>query len=306
MAGNPGSDRLPMTLSPPSPFHTEQTTAFLAALTDPTPLDAFYPSMGHADCLERLHSDVTPGTLSLVTGQSGLGKSLLARVYLANLPGSLRPIVINTLESMPTDVLLLKGLLAACDHPSTGRTILDLSSAFLDQLVGAQNQSLLIIDDAHLLTGSQLETLRTLLTEEAGSTHLAILLVGEEPIRERIDRKRSLAQSIRVHHVLNPLNASDSAGLLHHRLATTGLPGSDDLFTDSALTDLHHLSLGNPAALLQAATEALQRAVAAGSPRVGNQFVHSTERSARSVFGAREHFPAAAAGWNQPDSAADA
>ena len=226
--------------------------------------------------------------MALVSGQRGLGKTLLMRIFLDRLPAGIRPLVIDRLTSMPTDVQLLRGLLTTVEVAATGRTILDLSTALTGHLATLPQQSLIVIDDAHLLTGSQLETLRTLLTERNEETGLALLLIGEEPIRERIERKRSLAESVRVHHVLNPLNASDSAGLLIHRLATTGQPGIDGLFTDQALSDLHQMSLGNPADFLNGAQAALGRAIAASSPSVGNQFVHSSSIRADGSISARE------------------
>jgi type II secretory pathway predicted ATPase ExeA len=242
----------------------------------------FYPALGHIDCLERLEQDFQPGSLALVTGQAGIGKSMLIQSFRVNAEPTSNVIVINYDHKLITDMQLLEKLLMASGASVSGRTILDRSSAFSQRvklLGGAGIITTVVIDDAHRLTSSQLDILRTVLTDAGSSRFLRILLVGEESIRDRIDRKRSLAHLVDISHVLNPLNPSDSAALITHRYSTQKNNQEQEVFESGALDQLHRWSQGVPGLLLLAARAARNAALATGDTTVTSHHVESIIRS---------------------------
>ena len=241
--------------------------------------EMFYPALGHEDCLERLRLTVALGLgLGIVTGETGYGKSTVRAALLdeiAHHPG-LTIAVIDDPTSCRTDVLFLRRIMAHLGLAGSGRTGLDLSTALLRELErrrAAGESVLLVIDDAQGLATNQLDVLRTLLTATT-PVPLTVLLFGEPELLDKVARKRNLAQRAAMTHTLNPLNRRDTAGLIAHRLAVSGLAEGSDPFTDEAIDAIHVTTGGVPVAIVSLAAAGLEAAVAAGAAVIDRDLAH--------------------------------
>lgn len=236
---------------------------------DPAPDLAFQaPTLGQTDALARLRDFAAARNgLAIVTGEPGIGKSLVRLALtrdLATLP-AVRAVALDRPADWATDVAFLRTVAAALQATGTGRTTLELTSEIgqrLAAIVADDHWPVLLIDDAHRLTSSQLELVRTLLGAEGQPARLSLILFGEPELEERITRRRTLAGHLAMRHTLNPLNPADAAGLIRHRLRVAGLPEGETIFDDAALTTLIERTKGNPRALIGLAAAALD--VAAG------------------------------------------
>lgn len=234
-------------------------TSAIGALRDSSSPDVFVPTLGHKDCLERLSANLTPGTVSIVTGDTGLGKTLLGSVLRQQLNFPHLTISMPPDARIHTDVQLLRHLLERMDVPPQGRSGLDLLSevqAVLDRRSASEGRVVLIIDDAHRLSSSQLDVLRTLLDVAFRGETLVVILFGEPELSERLHRKRRLDQFVAVRHVLNPVNQLDAERILDTRLHCIN-HRAHELFNAAALKSLYQFSTGNPAKLLTIARTAI-------------------------------------------------
>ena len=92
----------------------------------------FYPSLGHQDALERLRYRAIPGSLIVVSGDEGIGKSLLLAVLLDTLSGSVAPMVVNDPSQDRPDTRFLRSLIELADGSPFGRTGLVLTSELMN------------------------------------------------------------------------------------------------------------------------------------------------------------------------------
>lgn len=241
---------------PRDPFSTTPDLAFMA------------PVLGQTDALARLRELVASRLgLGFVTGEHGLGKTMVRQALARDLgtkPGITLADFAVGMDSN-TDVTFLRAVAHAIEAPATGRTSLDLTTEItnrLDEIVGDDRWPVVLIDDAHLLSSSQLELIRTIAGGENDESLATIVLFGESELEERIARRRALSKRLALRHTLNPLNANDASGLLRHRLRVAGL--ERELFTDDAVSRLVERARGNPRELIEMAGRCLDEAVAAG------------------------------------------
>ena len=219
------------------------------------------PALGQTDALTRLTEFVIGrGTIALVLGPAGIGKTMLRLALTRDLAPqpALRIVALDRPDEWSTDVAFLKAVSAVLGGEVAGRTTLDLLTeieTILAIAVDEDHQQLLLIDDAHRLTSSQLELLRTVSSIEPNS--LSIVLFAEPELDERIARRRSLAGRITMRHTLNPLNSNDAVELLHHRLTVAGAEEAEALFDGGACNALVVQSGGNPGALIALAAKAV-------------------------------------------------
>lgn len=175
-------------------------------MSGPALRDRFTPTSGQRATLatlgDALRAPATAPGLLLVAGAPGSGKSTaLAALYqrIAGERGLAAGRVVDA-GTEHSDARLLRALIAACDEEPAGRSGLELLTtlrAIFAARTDAGARPVLLIDGAEALTGSQLEVIRSLLTTIAGGADAvtpAIVLSGRPEIRERIRRRRPLAQ----------------------------------------------------------------------------------------------------------------
>lgn len=244
------------------------TDPFDPATTEPA---LFYRSLGHEDCLERLHRATRDQAgLALVLGEDGFGKSSIrgAFVHALQHDDGLTLGLIADPRECRTDVQFLRAILAEFGLHASGRSALDLISALKRFLLDRETpgQNLLVIDEGHHLTSAQLEILRTLLSfDPDGDTgkRVAVVIFARPEVEEKIRRKRNLAARLTMTHILNPLNRRDTAALIAHRLAVAGhCDDAPRLFSDEAIEAIASRTSGVPSAIIAASHACLAEAVA--------------------------------------------
>lgn len=208
------------------------------------------PTLGQTDCLRRLRVSITqPGAVSIVTGGHGLGKSTLLAALVDAAPF---PVITLDAADARTDLHLLRAILAGLGAAPSGRSGIDLLTEISRVLATADGDDprlVIAIDDAHHLTGSQLDVLRGILTLPLpAGRQPGLVLVGEPGLLDRLQRRSSLVERIAMQHTLNPLNPADAAALF------TDLTRTLPPVTDDALALVVTATDGVPANLVAAAS----------------------------------------------------
>lgn len=258
---NHHSEETPTT---PIPWRPRES-ARPAALPAPRAIELFYPSLGHSDCIERLEDASRNGGLSVVVGEAGLGKSLLLDVCLDDLTLRHTVVVIRDPRETRTDTQLLKTIISQAGATASGRSGVammgDLQELTL-ALLRRERPLRILIDDAEQLSGSQLELIRTMLSNVApASGAIGVILFGKPALIDKIDRRQGLALQVEMRHTLNPFCRKDTAGLVRHRAKELGdSPLSRYHVAEDALDLMHTRARGNPAQILQAMSLGIGRA----------------------------------------------
>jgi len=249
-----------------------------------------YLSERHAEALAHLLYGVNEaGGFIQLTGEVGTGKTTVVRTLLSRVPHHADVAVILNPRVTPVEFLL-----TICEELGLG--IADADRDSVKHMVDALNRRLLsahaegrriivIVDEAQNLSPEVLEQVRLLTNLETPTQKLLqIILIGQPELRELLDRTelRQLAQRITGRYHLEPLSREETLGYIRHRLRVAG--AAEDIFTPSALAEVHRLAAGVPRVINVTCDRALLGAYTQETRKVTSSLVRL---AAGEVYGRR-------------------
>lgn len=225
----------------------------------------------HAEAVARITWSVTERALAVVTGEVGAGKTVAVRAALAGLDPSRHTTIYLGNPAVGGRGLYAGIITALGGTPKFHKATLIPQTA---ELLAAEEHErgrtvVLILDEAHLLTGDQLEELRLLTNADMDShSPFACLLVGQPTLRRRIKLGTfaALDQRIALRYTMTGMSQAETKSYLAHHLALAGR--SDTLFSDDATALIHQVGRGIPRAVNNLAVQALVAAFATGKNTV--------------------------------------
>lgn len=229
---------------------------------------------GHREALAHLlYGLQAGGGFVLLTGEIGSGKTTVCRGFLDQMPPGHRVAYVYNPQLSVTELLQTVAQEFDVPAPADGGSIkawVDALNRHLLQAHARGDHCLLVIDEAQGLSAALLEQLRLLTNLETHERKLLqIVLIGQPELRTLLARPEleQLAQRIvaRVH--LGPLNTTETADYVRHRLAVAGLQGPMP-FDAAALKTVHRLSDGVPRRINLLCQRALLGAYGQGTHRV--------------------------------------
>lgn len=253
-----------------------------------------YPSQQHLAALEELRYGLDrPGGFMLLTGDVGIGKTLLTRIFLQSLPSGVS--VTSQLNSALSGEQLLRAICHDLGFDVPTDPLFDI--ALLHQKLYAHLLSnhrkgkltLVVIDEAQNLSQEALESLRLLTNLETDTKKLLhVLLVGQSELIDTLsqDSQRQLSQRVIAKYHLDPLNESELLAYIAHRVKFSGGPA--DLFSSRAVVQLGRYSRGIPRLVNQLAERALLNVFRAGGKRVDSTHV---DQAAQKIFSCSVRVP---------------
>lgn len=232
----------------------------------------FYPGGSHVAALDHLRFGLMSGGFAMLTGEVGLGKTLLCRYLLQTPVAGVRFAYIFNPQQSYTDLIMSIG------YDLTGRYLRGNSVGQLHEqmyqhlvrLAKGGERAVVLVDEAHRLNPALLEGLRLLSNLETEQTKLiSFLLIGQPELEQTLalPHMRPLAQRISVHYRLAPFDYRETVNYIRHRLhvANTGDAVS---FNIPSLYFVHKYSGGVPRRINQICDRALLAAYADGKTRV--------------------------------------
>lgn len=215
---------------------------------------------GHREAVARIRWIIDEGTIGLITGEVGVGKTVAVRAAVAALDQASHTVVYlaNPLlgaRGIHHHLVTALGVTPRFHWPTLIAQTTDLLARERDE---RDKQVVLIVDEGHLLDPDQLEQLRLLTSLDMDAdSPLALLLVGQPTLRRMLRRGSfaALDQRIAVRYHLDPLGTDQAAAYITHHLALAGR--SDALFADDALASICQAARGLPRQIGNLATAAL-------------------------------------------------
>jgi general secretion pathway protein A len=209
-----------------------------------------YPSRVHREALDYLRYGLeSHAGFVVITGEIGSGKTTLLQTLMRGLDSQTTVgRIVNTLLE-PRE--LIETIMIDFGLEGSGRSkpqmLRDLAQYLVDQRL-AGRLVLLIIDEAQNLSLGALEELRMLSNlETEKSKLLQIVLVGQPNLRDKLaaPELEQLRQRITVSYHLQPLDATEAANYINHRLRRAAI-GAPLEFPRDATNVIHSRSRGVP------------------------------------------------------------
>ncbi|MEO8325097.1 MAG: AAA family ATPase [Nitrospirota bacterium] len=185
--------------------------------------DFFFPGSHHLEALNHLRFGIASGGLTMLTGEVGLGKTLLCRHLLRHPPTGVRFAYLMNPDQSYADLLTsiyedLTGTLP--EDQSLGALQRELPKLLL-RLAGEGERVVVLVDEAHRLSGKVLEGLRLLSNLDTEKDKLmCLLLVGQPELEQKLATRafRPLRQRISVRYRLESFTWKETRAYIRHRL----------------------------------------------------------------------------------------
>lgn len=216
--------------------------------------------------LARLQYFVEFSTIAMVTGPTGVGKSTLLKLFFHSLSSNrYRPVYLHFTNMKNTCLLkLIASGLGEKPRLSKERVLRQI----LEKTQKSEVETILVIDESHLLQSESLTDLRLLVSSALDETPpLRLLLVGQDGLKEELKRTKhnDLLQRINVRYQLHPLTKTQSIAYIDFQM--NSVHASDKIFDSEVKSAVYDYTHGIPrqinnvasACLLNAAVQKAQK-----------------------------------------------
>lgn len=208
----------------------------------------FYLSKTHEEGLTRLIYAVERRKgCALLSGDPGTGKTILSKVFLQRISGRRFNVAMISNPCLDTTEFLQDVLykLDFKDVPNSKVQILQVLNKRLIENMNDDRETVLVIDEAQLLTEGTMEEIRLLLNFQLSNRFLlTIFLMGQPEMIEKIKRIKQLEQRIAIRYYLRPFNHEETAKYILFREKKAG--GMKNVFSRQSIDLVFKHSNGVP------------------------------------------------------------
>ena len=253
-----------------------------------TPDPSFlFPTTRQNEALASLYYGVTAHRgFVVLTGEVGTGKTLILRSLLGLLQ---RRDVAFALIFNPTLSPLEFMRYIALDFglPVTGKAkdeLIHVLNGFLLQRHQKGLTTILVVDEAHLLSPEILEEIRLLTNLETSQQKLLqIVLAGQPELDQKLDSHelRQLKQRIALRCHLDPLNLNETKAYMGRRLQIAGALGTDQIFSGPAIEAVFQQARGIPRLINTICENALLAGYAKHAATITSEIIDGVARDLR-------------------------
>jgi general secretion pathway protein A len=216
--------------------------------------DFLFPTKRHNEALSALYYGVRRHKgFVVLTGEVGTGKTLLLRCLLQIFKQSKDVTYAYLFNSRLSATEFLQSVVSDFGLPASGKNKSELLLELCNYVVSRGMKKLttvLIVDEAHHLSGDILEEIRLLTNLETTTEKmLQIVLVGQPELDEKLDsvQLRQLKQRIAIRSQLETLNANETKEYIERRLRVAGANSfASALFPAETIGAVYLHSRGTP------------------------------------------------------------
>src|SRR5262245_41554714 len=279
-----------------------------------------FPSREHQEALAHLRYGIqNREPFVLITGEVGTGKTTAVYDALGEW-GSRAVIALITNPALSRGELLEEICLrfgVTIAAPVSKPQALSQLEHHLIALRTRGELAILLLDEAQNLDRELLEEIRLLSNLELqGEKLVQIFLIAQPELEAKLatTELRQLRQRIGIHYRIQPLQASETAQYIRHRVAAAGGNG-EELFTTPACAEIYRITYGIPREINLIAGQALLRAFVDDAHAVTDEHVLAAQEElefggvlSRKALGCRDNpvatLEAVAAEAAMPEAAA--
>ena len=207
------------------------------------------------EALARLNYLAESGTIGLLTGATGVGKTCILKLFINRLSrNKYRTVYINFTSLTASGLLRL-----IAKKMGEGSNSIAGKEKTFSQILEKVNQddltTILLIDESHLLSNAALVDLRLLIGQN--TSNFKVLLCGQEDLRKKIKAHAhaALLNRISVQYQLSAFSVKQSIEYIDHNLKNSGK--STKTISSDAKKIIHEYSSGIPRNINNIITAAL-------------------------------------------------
>jgi general secretion pathway protein A len=245
-----------------------------------TPIERLLKDERISQGLARLEYLTAAGTLALITGTTGVGKSSLIKLFLGSLSRNRYQPAYVYLTHVGASGLLKLIVTALGETPRHGKDRLFLQ--ILDKARQTEPTTLLVLDEAHLIKPEALTDLRLLVSSILEDRPLLkIVLSGQEALRDRLRNSRhaDLVHRISVRYHVPAMSREQTTAYMDHHMKSAG--ASERIFDDEAKALIHDYASGVSRQINNLATACLINAATRNLQKITEQLVNETSAECR-------------------------
>jgi type II secretory pathway predicted ATPase ExeA len=239
------------------------------------PRDEMYEYEQFRELHALLSYTVQLRSMSLVTGQAGVGKTTGVRSFADELPTNKYQIIYVGQDHDGGNLSRrLASSLGIQPKHFRSHTWLAISQHLSDNLIEQGKEVVLVMDEAHLLDDRTLEEIRLLTNTDFDRTSpLTVIMVGQLSLRSRLKQTgfEALNQRLRFRYALEGFSEEETAEYIKLRLRSANL--SDDLFTSDAVKSIFLAAQGIPREINNICTAVLLKMRSSGAEKADGKIV---------------------------------
>jgi len=215
---------------------------------------------GHLEAVARITWAVAQHHIAVICGETGAGKTLAVKTAVNQLDPTR-----HLLIYIPDPTIGTRGIRSVITETlgetpchSTGKLATQTHRLLTTELDERQRLPILVIDEAHLLTNQDLETIRMLTnTNMDTQTSFATILIGQPTLRRRLKQAvlSALDQRVTTRYTIPPMTTTETKTYITAHLAGAGQ--TQQIFADDAIETITHNARGLPRGVNNLATAAL-------------------------------------------------
>lgn len=185
--------------------------------------DFFFAGSHYVEALNHLRFGIASSSFTMLTGEVGLGKTLLCRHLLRHPPEGVRFAYLINPDQSYADLLtsIYEDLTGTIPEDSSLSALQRELPKVLLRLAENGERVVVLVDEAHRLSAKVLEGLRLLSNLDTEKEKLmCLLLVGQPELEQKLATRalRPLRQRISVRYRLQPLGYRETRDYILHRL----------------------------------------------------------------------------------------
>ena len=235
------------------------------------PLDALWRDARFSEALSRLQVFLEYELAAVVTGDEGVGKSSLVRLFIDSLAAKrITPVYLH-LTQLRSGAILKFLVHALGEKPAQTKD--KVLMQILAKLNGSDQQIVCIVDEAHLLNQDALVDLRLLLSGACDSDQFKLLLVGHSRLKKDLKSSHhaALAQRAPTRYHIPPFSQTQSVEYINFHLARVA--ANSKLFDENVKHEIHEHSRGVPRLINNIATVCLITAVTLNQQKISSEIL---------------------------------
>jgi len=225
--------------------------------------------------LARLKYFAEAGTIALLTGQTGVGKSSLLRLFCKSLNRTHYQIVYLYITHVKATSLLKLIVRGMGEVPAWGKENLFLQ--IIEKARKSDLTTILIVDEGHLTDSDALIDLRLLASADLeNDAPIKLILTGQETLWQQLKRTvhADLIHRISVKYHVPPLGREETGAYIDFQMR--GVGGTNKIFHKEAKELIHDYTGGIPRQINNVATACLLNAASRDLQRINAQLVTDT------------------------------